>query len=54
MVICTHKGGIAMTKRMISLLSVIFIAVLAVFFMSHTSLALKLTASASASSLLKT
>ncbi|WP_260511525.1 hypothetical protein [Priestia megaterium] len=35
-----------MTKRMITLLSVIFIAVLAVFFMSQTSLASKLTASA--------
>lgn len=47
MVIYTCKGGIAMTKRMIALLSVIFIAVLAVFFMSQTSLASKLTASAS-------
>ncbi|MCJ7986068.1 hypothetical protein MUB16_22200 [Priestia sp. OVL9] len=36
-----------MTKRMIAVLSVIFIAVLAVFFMSQTSLASKLTASAS-------
>ncbi|MED4027762.1 hypothetical protein P4672_16035 [Priestia megaterium] len=35
-----------MTKRTITLLSVIFIAVLAVFFMSQTSLAAKLTASA--------
>lgn len=47
MVICTYKGGNAMTKRMIALLSVIFIAVLAVFFMSQTSLASKLTASGS-------
>ncbi|MEM4993992.1 MULTISPECIES: hypothetical protein [Priestia] len=36
-----------MTKRLIALLSAIFIAVLAVFFMSQTSLASKLTISAS-------
>lgn len=47
MVICAYKGGNAMTKRMIALLSVIFITVLAVFFMSQTSLASKLTASGS-------
>ncbi len=47
MVIYTYKGGIAMTKRLIALLSAIFIAVLVIFLLSQTSLASKLTASAS-------